>query len=244
MRTANYEIPRTVFGGALIKNGYGSHPEEIYVCPRGFNGKYTIRVKTSGPTRASRHPADARGDHARRDREREEGDPQPISGQAQQARDRHVIRGQAQVSSSFRRSYGGDLGRGAATHQCKSSNDSKKAVALKPGPVPAKPKRFSPKPSRSIESHDQQLAPGRRQISWFKFRASDQQGVSNPLFENKQLAAEFRTRTANIDFSPRGDWFPVETAIVFGVLRYLDGLVGRDVAEDLGRFARRPVDFQ
>ena len=32
------------FGGALIKNGYGLHPEEIYVCPRGFNGKYTIRV--------------------------------------------------------------------------------------------------------------------------------------------------------------------------------------------------------
>ena len=37
-------MPRTVFGGALIKNGYGAHPEEIYVCPRGFSGKYTIRV--------------------------------------------------------------------------------------------------------------------------------------------------------------------------------------------------------
>jgi hypothetical protein len=42
--TAGYEMPRTVFGGALIKNGYGKHPEEIYVCPRGFTGKYTIRV--------------------------------------------------------------------------------------------------------------------------------------------------------------------------------------------------------
>ena len=41
---AEYTMPRTVFGGAMIKNGYGSHPEEIYVCPRGFNGKYTIRV--------------------------------------------------------------------------------------------------------------------------------------------------------------------------------------------------------
>ena len=30
--------------GPLIKNGYGTHPEEIYVCPRGFSGKYTIRV--------------------------------------------------------------------------------------------------------------------------------------------------------------------------------------------------------
>jgi hypothetical protein len=42
--TAGYDMPRTVFGGALIKNGYGAHPEEIYVCPRGFSGKYTIRV--------------------------------------------------------------------------------------------------------------------------------------------------------------------------------------------------------
>ncbi len=42
--TASYSMPRTVFGGALIKNGYGIHPEEIYVCPRAFNGKYTIRV--------------------------------------------------------------------------------------------------------------------------------------------------------------------------------------------------------
>ncbi len=42
--TASYMMPRTVFGGALIKNGLGVHPEEIYVCPRGFSGKYTIRV--------------------------------------------------------------------------------------------------------------------------------------------------------------------------------------------------------
>ena len=42
--TASYDMPRTVFGGAMIKNGYGAHPEEIYVCPRGFSGKYTIRV--------------------------------------------------------------------------------------------------------------------------------------------------------------------------------------------------------
>ncbi len=42
--TASYQNPRTVFGGAIIKNGYGSHPEEVYVCPRGFDGDYTIRV--------------------------------------------------------------------------------------------------------------------------------------------------------------------------------------------------------
>jgi hypothetical protein len=42
--TTSYETPRTVYGGAMIKNGYGSHPEEIYVCPRAVNGKYTVRV--------------------------------------------------------------------------------------------------------------------------------------------------------------------------------------------------------
>jgi uncharacterized protein YfaP (DUF2135 family) len=44
--TASYRTPRTVFGGSLIKNGYGAHPEEVYVCPRGFNGDYTFRVST------------------------------------------------------------------------------------------------------------------------------------------------------------------------------------------------------
>jgi hypothetical protein len=44
--TASYDTPRTVFGGSVIKNGYGSHPEEVYVCPRAFSGNYTVRVKT------------------------------------------------------------------------------------------------------------------------------------------------------------------------------------------------------
>ena len=44
--TASYQNPRPVFGGAMIKHGYGSHPEEVYVCPRGFAGDYTIRVST------------------------------------------------------------------------------------------------------------------------------------------------------------------------------------------------------
>ena len=39
-----YKNPRTVFGGAIVTNGFGKHPEEIYVCPRGFSGKYTVRV--------------------------------------------------------------------------------------------------------------------------------------------------------------------------------------------------------
>ena len=42
--TANYQAPRTVFGGSLIKNGYGKHPEEVYVCPRAFDGEYKIRI--------------------------------------------------------------------------------------------------------------------------------------------------------------------------------------------------------
>jgi hypothetical protein len=44
--TASYQTPRTVFGGSITKNGYHSNPEEVYVCPRGFDGDYTIRVST------------------------------------------------------------------------------------------------------------------------------------------------------------------------------------------------------
>jgi hypothetical protein len=38
--------PRTVAGGSIVQNGYGSHPEEVFVCPRGFDGEYTVRVDT------------------------------------------------------------------------------------------------------------------------------------------------------------------------------------------------------
>lgn len=44
--TAQFGTPRTVFGGSIIKNGYGKNPDDIYVCPRGFDGDYTIRVST------------------------------------------------------------------------------------------------------------------------------------------------------------------------------------------------------
>jgi hypothetical protein len=43
--TAKFLTPRTVFGGALVKNGRGSDAEEIYVCPLGFDGVYTFRVE-------------------------------------------------------------------------------------------------------------------------------------------------------------------------------------------------------
>ncbi len=39
-----FKMPRTVFGGAIVTNGFGKHPQEIYVCPRAFSGSYTIRV--------------------------------------------------------------------------------------------------------------------------------------------------------------------------------------------------------
>jgi hypothetical protein len=42
--TASYKAPRTVFGGSVITNGYASHPDEVYVCPRAFDGDYTIRI--------------------------------------------------------------------------------------------------------------------------------------------------------------------------------------------------------
>ena len=32
--TARYSAPRTVLGGSIVKCGYGSHPEDVYVCPR------------------------------------------------------------------------------------------------------------------------------------------------------------------------------------------------------------------
>ncbi|WP_406693540.1 hypothetical protein V5E97_21135 [Singulisphaera sp. Ch08] len=44
--TASDVMPRTVFGGAIIKLGYGTHPESVYVCPRGFDGDYTIKIET------------------------------------------------------------------------------------------------------------------------------------------------------------------------------------------------------
>jgi hypothetical protein len=43
---AQFSMPRTVFGGSILKNGYGSHPEETYACPRGFDGNYTVRIAT------------------------------------------------------------------------------------------------------------------------------------------------------------------------------------------------------
>ena len=42
--TASYATPRTVFGGALVKNGLGKSPEEVYVCPRGFDGVYKFKL--------------------------------------------------------------------------------------------------------------------------------------------------------------------------------------------------------
>jgi hypothetical protein len=42
--TANIITPRTVFGGSIVKDGYGKHPEEVYVCPRAFDGEYIIHV--------------------------------------------------------------------------------------------------------------------------------------------------------------------------------------------------------
>src|SRR5439155_22110354 len=45
--TACYATPRTVFGGSVVQNGYGKHPEEVYVCPRGFDGDYSIKIETA-----------------------------------------------------------------------------------------------------------------------------------------------------------------------------------------------------
>lgn len=44
--SCDHFTPRTVFGGALIKEGRGRDKEAVYVCPRAFDGDYTIHVKT------------------------------------------------------------------------------------------------------------------------------------------------------------------------------------------------------
>ena len=44
--TARSTMPRTVFGGAIVKNGYGKHREEVYACPLGFSGDYKVAVET------------------------------------------------------------------------------------------------------------------------------------------------------------------------------------------------------
>ena len=44
--TAQFQTPRTVFGGSIVKNGYAKHPEDVYVCPRAFDGDYAIRIET------------------------------------------------------------------------------------------------------------------------------------------------------------------------------------------------------
>lgn len=43
--TAKPLTPRTVFGGAIIKDGQGTNPEDIYVCPRGFDGEYNVKIE-------------------------------------------------------------------------------------------------------------------------------------------------------------------------------------------------------
>ena len=62
--TATYLTPRTVFGGSIVKNGYGRHPEEVYVCPRGFDGDYAIKIETiyNNPAEAG-DARDPRGHH-------------------------------------------------------------------------------------------------------------------------------------------------------------------------------------
>lgn len=42
--TATPLSPRTVFGGAIVKDGHGAHPEDVYVCPLGFDGDYTVTI--------------------------------------------------------------------------------------------------------------------------------------------------------------------------------------------------------
>ena len=43
--TAGHDNPRTVFGGALVKEATTKDHEAVYVCPRGFDGEYSARFR-------------------------------------------------------------------------------------------------------------------------------------------------------------------------------------------------------
>jgi hypothetical protein len=45
--TACFTTPRTVFGGAIVEDGHGKHPRDVYVCPRAFDGDYKVSIQTS-----------------------------------------------------------------------------------------------------------------------------------------------------------------------------------------------------
>ena len=107
--TATYLTPRTVFGGSIVKNGYGRHPEEVYVCPRGFDGDYTIKVETiyNNPDKAG-DPGDARGHHPRGDTAGVEADPHDLARRQDPRADRgdaegRSTQGRPAASGPFRR---------------------------------------------------------------------------------------------------------------------------------------------
>jgi hypothetical protein len=83
---AEFAMPRTVFGGSLIKNGYGKRPEEVYVCPRGFDGNYLVRITTvyaseeNPPTRLTLETVTHEGTEQEK-RETKELDPAKLSDQ-------------------------------------------------------------------------------------------------------------------------------------------------------------------
>ena len=58
-------------------------------------------------------------------------------------------------------------------------------------------------------------------------------------------AVNDETRTKNVFISfGRRDRLPLERPVRLGELGHLDRLIDGDVAEDLGRSARRPLDFE
>jgi hypothetical protein len=53
--TASHFLPRTVYGGALVKEAKAKDREAVYICPRGFPGEYTARINIlyNNPERAA-----------------------------------------------------------------------------------------------------------------------------------------------------------------------------------------------
>lgn len=118
--TASFDTPRTVFGGSVIKNGYGSHPDDIYVCPCVQRQVHDSRENDLDRPQETGHAPHTGDDHPRGDHQRKEGDPQPVARQVQQARDRLGIRGKANHGSPVCGSARGDLSGRPASPQAEA----------------------------------------------------------------------------------------------------------------------------
>jgi hypothetical protein len=144
--TASYETPRTVFGGSVIKNGYGAHPEDVYVCPRAFNGNYLIRVRTiweDSSKPVTRLTLDVIAHEGTSSEKKETHNLSPDKP------NKPVIvtlsGGRRTLALPYVDPLAAIWASAPPPTKGRSSSASKKAAAAKPGPLPAKPRPPQPR---------------------------------------------------------------------------------------------------